>query len=419
MLVGDILLSAREAVPDLPGVLPAPGSEITFAAQGGSGNPFNAGTYFLVATYTNLWGETSVGPETSLALDGASSITVTVTASPFISFIVSLNVYLGYSAGGEIMLYNFAAPLTDPTYTIDTTTAVVVGTPPEGNCAFLPDTGGPVAGAGQIFRWLTDALNRLSSLNGGIPDQSGFSTQTGKANYQIPGDWQSLGNAWYDGYPLMMGSSSLVFRHNTITALSGMMSFTQVTDRLIVELFAQADRTAGVGSLSVNMTALDVVAQTAALDGWVLPFGLAQIGVPPTYEVVSYTMEGDNLVSLVRGLGGTNPRAWLVGTPVLELNVQITGMRAPQLYAPGTANNSLTIPSSWVPLMHLYLLARYRRIEQQEDEASKLMKQFEDGAKEATKRKPVLGDRQINPQDSVAVDVYPLLSKEFGGGIIP
>jgi hypothetical protein len=95
------------------------------------------------------------------------------------------------------------------------------------------------------------------------------------------------------------------------------------------------------------------------------------------------------------------------------------GLRAPQLYKPGMAMNTLRLPSTWVPLMHKYLLSRYRQIEQQQDDSDKLLQQFQAGAKEATKKKPAVGDRQIQPQDNVGVEVYPLLSREFGGGIIP
>jgi len=420
MFVGDVLLSAREAVPDLPGVIPAPGAnDLIFNQTAGAGNPLPVGNYFLVATYVNLRGETSPGPETQIQVTLGNAILVSLTQLNQTTLqLAAINIYMGQSSGGEVQQFTFPAPLAGP-YTIGSNTPFTIVTPPMGNSAFLLDSGGPVASASQIFRWLTDALNRLSGLNGGIPDFSGFGTQVGKANYQVPGDWQSMNDAWYDGYPLMMGSSSLVFRHNTITALSGMMSFTQVADTLVVELFAQANRTAGIGSLSVAMNQLSAVAQTAGFTGWVLPFGLAMLGSPPIYEIVSYTMQGNNLVSLVRGLGGTNAQTWQAGTPVSELNCMFKGLRAPQLYAPGMAANTLRLPSSWIPLMHLYLLARYRRIEQQEQEAAQLMQQFEAGAKEATKKKPVLGDRQIQPQDSVGVEIFPLLSRDFGGGIIP
>lgn len=418
MLVGDVLLSAREAVPDLPGTLPAPQSTAEIAIAGAviaNGNLAN-GAYYVLATYSTLWGETSVGPEASLTLSSYpnNGITVDVSGCPYLPLVAAINVYLGRGPGLEIQKYTFSQPLAGP-YTIVLTTSYALSPPPQGNSAFLLDSGGPVASASQIFRWLSDCLNTLSSLNGGIPDQGGFATQIGKANYVMPGDWQSLTNAWYDGYPLNMGSSALVFRHNTITALAGMMNFTQVSDRLVVELFAQPVRTAGVTSLSAPMSVTDTIAQTQGLTGFVLPFGLVQIGT----EIVSWTGSGNNLISLVRGLGGTSPQAWGNGTPVIELNCHFSGMRAAQLYTPGMAASTLTVPSDWTPLLHLYLLARYREVEQQGEDAERLMKRFMSGALEATKQKPVIGDRQIQPQDSVGVEVWPLLSHDFGGAIIP
>ena len=426
MLVGDVILSAREAVPDLPGVLPAPGTEIVFAAGIGTGAGFPVGNYFLVATYVNQWGETPAGPETQVHIVLTAAQIAVTPNGPLLGSITALNVYMGNASGAEIFQYTLPGPIAPGvTLFLSASTPYNLVTPPQGNSAFLPDSGGTVAGASQVYRWLTDALNRLSGLNGGIPDMSGFATQTGKANYQVPGDWQSLRDAWYDGYPLFLGSPSLVYRHNVVTSLSGMMSYTQVADTLVVELFAQPIRTAGVGSLSVAMLANSVVAQTAGMTGWVLPFGLAQIGAGSSgggnypYEIVAYTTSGNNLVSLVRGLGGTNAQAWGIGTPVYELNVMFDGLRAPQLYQPGMGANTLRLPSSWVPLMHKYILSRYRQIEQQQDESDKLMQAFEAGAKEVTKKKPAVGDRQIQPEESVAVDVYPLLSRVFGGGIIP
>lgn len=418
MLVGDVLLSAREAVPDLPGVLPAPGTEITFAAVADAVTPLPAGTYYLKTTYVNPWGETSASAEISVAVAANQSLQMTVAQNPVIKLLSAINVYLGTSAGNEIQQYAWTSPAA-ATFAINSSLTPTPATPPLGNSAFLLDSGGPVAGAGQLFRWLSDALNRIGGLNGGIPDQSGLATITGQANYTVLGDWQKLENGWFDGYPLFMGSSGLVFRHNTITALTGMCNFTKVADQLVVELFAQPDRTAGTGQLSGAMTLAATSAVTGGLSGWVLPFGLAMLGTAGNFEIVSYTLNGNTLGSLIRGLGGTNPQAWPNGTPVTELNFHFTGLRAPQLYTPGMAYNTLRVPSTWVPLLHEYLLARYRRIEQQEDEATKLIQQFEVGIREATKKKPTAGDRQIQPQEQVAADIYPLLSRTFGGGIIP
>jgi len=423
MYVGDVILSAREAVPDLPGVLPPPdATQITFSASNATGTqaPLPPGNYYLCATYSNPWGETSPGPETQITVGPNQVILVVIVIAyqPGYQF----TVYMGKTPGGEYVQYVYQAPFTNTAYVIDINSAYNYVSPPLGNSAFLPDSGGSVASAGQVYRWLNDALNHLSALNGGIPDMCGFQTVIGKNNYVMPGDWQTLSDAWYDGYPLLMSSSSLVFRRNPITALAGQMSFTQVADTLVVELFAQPNRSAGYGVLSAPMTSTAAALQTTGLQGWLLPFGLAQIGAGGAYpyEIVSYSTSGANLVNLVRGLGGTNAQAWPANTtPVYELNCMFKGLRAPQLYSPGMAANTLRLPSSWVPLMHKYLLSRYRQIEQQQEESDKLLQQFQAGAKEATKKKPAVGDRQIQPADNTGVEVYPVLSREFGGGILP
>lgn len=423
MFVGDVIMSAREACPDLPGTLPAPGPEIVFFPQAGA-NPLPPGAYYLQATYGNLWGETTPGPEVQLTVVSGQTIFVLIGSSRFLNAITFINVYVGSTAGGEIQQYNFTGPFTtSSTLQITSASTLDIVTPPQGNSAFLPDSGGPVASASQVFRWLQDALNRLSSLNGGIPDFGGFATVNGQSQFTVPGDWQTINDAWYDGYPMFVGSSSLVFRRNTIPALSGMVSQSQVADTLVVELFAQPIRTAGWGTLSVAIDQTTNFAQAANLTGWVLPFGLLMFGNPAArpanFEIAAYTGQGSNFANMVRGLGGTNAQAWPMGTLVSELNVMWKGLRAAQLYSPGMASWTLRLPSSWVPLMHMYLLGRYRQIEQNQSEADGLFKAFEAGAAQATKKKPAVGDRQIQPLDNVAVDVYPLLSRTFGGGIVP
>jgi hypothetical protein len=424
MLVGDILLSAREAVPDLPGTLPAPATQteihaapVTFA--GGLLPVQGFTTFYLVFTYSTAWGETSPGPEIVITLAaGQNAIFVNPAPSPMQPLATAFNCYLGTSSGGEVQRYTF------PMTTQENPVAGIPGTfsfatPPQGSSAFLLDSGGSVASAQQLFRWLSDALHAVATANGGIPDACGFPTIIGRQNYTLPGEWKNLDAAWYDGYPIDLGSAKNVFRHNTLNGLSGQLSYTQVADTLVCELYPQPQRTAGVTTLSAAIAATDVTAGTNGSGGFVLPFGLARFGVPPNYEVVSYSGMGTGLQQLVRGLGGTSGQAWPAGTAAYELNCMFTGFRSPQLYTVGQATNTLRIPPDWTPYIHMYLLSRYRSIEQQEQEASTLMKAFDGYLKSCSKRKPAVGERQIQPQDWVGADVRAGLSSTFGGIIIP
>lgn len=426
MLVGDILLSAREAVPDLPGVLPAPASagEIHAAAATNAGGLLTANaTYYFVCTYSTPWGETMPGPEQSITLAGGqNSLSFNPAPSPYLYILpwasASFNVYLGLGTGAEVQRYSF------PLEGIENIVANIAGTyvfatPPQGNSAFLLDSGGPVASAQQLFRWLTDALRALSGANGGLPDVSGFATVVSKQNYQVPGEWRSLDNLWYDGYPMDAGSSTGVFRRNVLNGICEQLSYVQVADNLVVEVYPQPQRTAGATTTTAALSTTATTVTTNGAGGFVLPLGLAMLGTPPAYEIVSYSGMLPGLANLIRGLGGTNAQSWPSGTAVTELNVYFTGLRSPQLYTVGQAANSIRIPLEWTPKIHLYLLARYREIEQQRSEAKDLTQEFETYLKSLSRRKPIVGDRQIVPLSDQGLDVRPGLSSTFGGILIP
>ena len=430
MLVGDILLSAREAVPDLPGSLNAPAtSEITATPVAGTGGLIPGRTYYLVMTYSTLWGETEPGPEVAVVMGaGQNTISCNPAGSPYnlignglaagFGGNLFFNVYLGQASGAETAKFTFPLLGVENAVTF-LPGSFTIATPPTGNSAYLLDAGGPVAGAQQLFRWLTDALRALSGANGGVPDVSGFPTIVGKQNYQVPGEWRDIDNAWYDGYPMTPGSSTGVFRRNILNGLSEQISYVQVADNLVVELYPQPQRTAGATTTTAAMAATDTSVGTNGNGGFVLPLGLAMLGTPPTYELVSYSGMLPGLANLIRGLGGTNAQAWASGTAVTELNVYFTGLRSPQQYTVGQAANSIRIPLEWTPKVHTYLLSRYRVIEQQQSEADSLMKDFEAYLKSLSRRKPILGDRQIIPQSDQGLDVRQGLSRTFGGLLIP
>lgn len=419
MLVGDILLSAREAVPDLPGTLVAPQVGDIAVSVVGSANPLPAGTYYMQLTYGTLWGETNPAAETNITLISGQALRIDATNSPYLNVIAFVNVYTGVASGAEIRQYNLLLSTVNPVGVIDATTPFSIAPPPQGNGAFLLDSGGPVASAAQIFRWFRDALNSIAAANGGVPDTCGFPTVLGKALYTLPGDWKDIDAAWYDGYPVFLGSGKQVYRHNPLTSVSGMMSYSQVANQLVCEMFPQPVRTAGTGTLVAALALTDTQVLTNGFNGFVLSFGLVQLGAGSNVEFVSYTASGNSLTSMVRGLGGTTAQAWPINTPMTEMNVMFAGWRAPILYYPGMAATVINLPSDWVPLLHKYLLSRYRLIEQQDEDAVRLEKEFFAGLASATKRKSPIGERQIQPLDTTMVDVFPGLSRTFGGLIVP
>ena len=100
-LLGDILFSVRNKIPDLPPCLPPVSATVTVVSATGSTLP--TGTYACIVTQRNNWGETLYASETTGLVVGANQgILVTSTLLPGA---VAIRAYLtlpGGSAGSEI-----------------------------------------------------------------------------------------------------------------------------------------------------------------------------------------------------------------------------------------------------------------------------------------------------------------------------
>lgn len=405
-LVGDILISARELFPDLPQLLSPP------AALGGapisSSNSLPTGTYYIVFTQYNQWGQSLQSSEISVTVSSGQAIQITGT---FPANITQMRAYLGLNSGGENVYVNFTAlPLT-----IDATTILLSETPPTRSTAYLPDSDGGALSAAALYRWLNDGLFAASTICDGLPDFSAVGSVSGQPIYNLTGTWKKVSNAWYDGYPLSLGRKTDVFRRNNVTGLVGTMTAYQSTNRLIVELWPQPSRTSGQTTTTATMT---VGSNSVALatSNFVLGFGLAMIGT----EMVEFgSNAGGVLAQLTRGMGGTIPQAWPASTPVTELNVMVSGHRVPTGYSVGQAPSTFYLPPGWEHAMETYLISRFKKAEQQVKEAQELMQEFESAVKRLNANRIVTGPRQISASAGRGSETYPGLGSIFGGVIVP
>lgn len=196
-LVGDIILAAREQFPDIPQTLTAPS---ILSGTPGSGGTLPSGTYYVIVTNVNQWGET-----TGSAEGGPYSVSANGTLAVVASDVAGVTLQRVYvsttgSPGGE-SFYVTGVP----------GTSIVVGTagqtqypgqPPNFNTAFNPDADGSSIGAFTIYRWLNDALTEISRMSGGILDMTGVQAQLNQADYVIPANppWVRFTDVWFDGY---------------------------------------------------------------------------------------------------------------------------------------------------------------------------------------------------------------------------
>jgi hypothetical protein len=379
-LVGDVIMVVRSLGPDPPGVIPPP-SALAFSAVSLAGSTLAAGTYYVKATFTNPWGETTPQAEATVAISSGQAIQVSGTLP---SNANSVNVYIGTASGAENAVASFTSlPGNIGAY------PSLAASPPAENTAYNPDSNGGFVSASVVYQWLREAVQQFGMMSNGIKDITGIGSSLGQGMYPVIGTWRKVTNAWYDGWLMSKISRDNFYYHNSATGITWMIDVSSLRNNFpTIDTWPQANRT----STSTTLTsALSSTASTAnvAAPANMLPLGLVAIGNygsgngsppnPSQIEIVQYAQIGSGqLLGLVRGLGGTQPQAWPSGTAVTELNLRIAGKRMPN--PPGVGNSTLVIdvPAGTESILTAYLLSRYREAEQDGANAQRLLKAFYD-----------------------------------------
>jgi len=410
MLVGDIIFGIRSAITDLPGTLPAPANPTV--ANNAAASTLPNGVYFGFITFRTPWGETlpNATEFTVTTTGGSPSIQITAPALPPGASVMRVYLTLAGGLAGteQQMLESATLP-----FTISTPgTAALV---PTRNTAYIPDADGDSFSAGLIYQWFNDALKICSQICGGLPDWGGVSTVSGQGSYVVPGMWRTISDVWYDGYPLAMDKRGNIFRRNPVTSSVLSQVVTSLfTERMMIEVWPQAARTAASSTLASGMASTDTSATLVSTAGFLLTNGFAQIGS----EIVQYAGTASNILAgLIRGLAGGAPSAYAIGTTVSEINLFFGGWRmyAPA-FTPGQALLTIPVPVGWETMLPIYGLARVKLAEQNAQEYSALKKDFEETMKAWWKtNKVTTGPRQVG-EESTALEVVPNLG---GGWVIP
>lgn len=416
-LVGNIIMGCRNAAVDVPqGLLTPPAAELAAALFATSvGVTLPVANYYVKLTYRTVWGgETSAGPETGpLAVDATHGIQITGSLPLGVSAVVA---YIGTAFGAE----TFAFVSTSLPLQITSIAGGYPAAPPLRNRAYLPDTDGAALSATAIFDWLNDGLKEASAkCGGGMPDMSGVASVAGQGLYQLQGSWWRCLKAWYDGYPMSISGSDVIFRKNKVTGNYSMGFFVaEVQDRVLIEAWPQPSRTSGQMTLTNAITATQTgnIAVTAGASQFVLGFGLAQIGT----EIVYYSnLPAGQITVVARGMGGTIPQAWPANTPVLELNLMFIGLRNAPIYSVGQSSLTLNVPPGWEPALSAYMRYRFKQAEKDYKGAQAEYKQFSDTIAGLPLNKPVGGPRQIQIGGSRGVETMSGLGTTFSGVIVP
>lgn len=422
MQVGDIILEVRELITDVPQTMAAPilTSVTPVTVAGGLIVP---GTYFIVLTQTNQWGETGpsteVGPITVSLPNNAFQIAWSSASSG--PFGTGVKVYAGFSSGQETQ-WGAVSPIPSTPFTLLALTNN--GAPPIHSSAYNPDTDGGAFAASSLFRWLSQGLTECSRIAGGIMDYTGVSTVQGQPLYVMPGEWQSFSDVWYDGYPVSMIGRNTMFRKNTVqSSVLGAMTISVRDNRVIAEVWPQPARTAEITSTTAPFGLTDITINVADTSGFALPFGFAQLGpVAPslTTEIVSYSaLTGTTISGCVRGLsGGIAISSVSAGITVQEINLFMNGKRIfTTPYAAGSSQTVIPVPAGWDELLVNFMLSKAKQAEQDFQESARLRKVFDEQITGwARTNRQLAGPRQITLRDEEFSIANP---HPFGGTVIP
>ena len=419
-LVGDCLMALREQAADPPSSLPAPTSVAVTPAPTGS-----TSIWFTVTQLTP-WGESNPSTEVVLT-NGAIGSTFTVNGN--CSFAATaLRVYFSLAGAGlEDRYYQYPIPaggvgaFSIP-FTLSTA-GITPGYAPARSSAWLPDTDGTSLSAAALYRWINEGLDVLTGLTDGIRDVTGIPSTDGQAQYQLISNWRKIDNQFFDGWPMAAGNKSDVFRHSNVVGISGIGVLNQDSVIQQVEFYPQSSRTSGNGTLASALSATaTAIPYTPGSSGWVLGFGLALLGPypadPSACELVYYSGNVSNSLSPVtRGMGGTFATAWPAGTPLLECNLYLTGLRYPTHYSRGQSANQLGLPPAWIDALKDYLSSRFKGAEQDVEGQQALLKSVEQKCLSIKGNRQVMSRRRVQAGGATGVETVEGLGGYFGGVI--
>lgn len=414
MLVGDIIIAARALMPDLPRTLPPPAG-LAAGVVAANGSTLPTGTYTVILTFTNQWGETqATAAVTGLVIGANQGIQVTAPAFNTNPAATGCRAYFALT-GQPYVQYQASSSLP---FTIST--PGLPGTPPTRNTSFYPDSDGNAVSAYTLYDWLNDALTVASYVCKGIPDTSGIQMTSGQGFYTMPGIWDKLENCWYDGFPVAFDARSGAFYRNVLSGITFIAILQTSADRQILELQPQPSRTGGTDTLSAQAGLTDTtLSLTGNASSFGIALGMAMLGTAPNVEIVSYgRISTPGLIGVARGLGGTQQQVWAANTPVTELNFRFGGLRLSQriAYTPGNSAVTLQVPPGWKPALVDYLVGKFREAEQNVQGAGESLKKFTSFCKDYMKgTKQTAGPKQLG-YVTPAGDGYP--SASSGGRII-
>lgn len=226
-----------------------------------------------------------------------------------------------------------------------------------------------------LILWINDASRLIALAAPVIKDWTGLPSIAGQDVYTLPANVTDVKRAWYNLLPLTMGSEGDDIFLNQISGNSWWVSpHSQTGHGNAWHLWPVPTDTHGSTTLTGNITATQSTLPITDSAGF-QTYGFLTVDD----ELMRFASLPDpgtpgNITNVLRGQGGTTAATHLSAATVTECNIMFQVTRLPVKIV--TPNDEVEIPESLWPLIELYVLAKVRSAEQNEEAALGMRREF-------------------------------------------
>lgn len=268
-----------------------------------------------------------------------------------------------------------------------------------------------------LVQWINDASELIGLAAPVVIDWWGVQSIGGQDLYPIPSYILDMRKAWYDLKPLTIDSEGDDIFTTKVGGPSwwfGLHSTSAETN--IWHVWPAPSRTGSVTTLSASIGATDTVIPVVDPSQF-MTFGFATIEneliryatVPQKFTPGAQVTQGA-LSQVLRGQGGTAPVAHQAGVAVVEDNIMFNCSRLPIRIVAVT--DPVEIPKPLWALIELYVLAKVRATEQNDEMATQLRKEFFSLVEQLANKAQLSKSRQ-----GLQVRVLPLARQLYAGRV--
>lgn len=275
--------------------------------------------------------------------------------------------------------------------------------------AQIPDPVASAADDGDSFsydtlrRWINDAMRIMATTSPIIEDWYALQSQEGMDIYVLPNEALSVEQLFYDLLPCVRAPEALTIFTSKITSRGYYFGPHRMHAQQSIQVWPASDRTGSTTTLTAGMTTTDTTISLTNATAF-KSYGFLSVND----EIILYrtiNAAGTSVTNILRGQAGTAPDTHNNGATVTELNIIMKMSRLPvPLVQP---EDVIEIPTSLVPMLELYVMAKVREAEQESVIAMQMRRDWDQAMTKLTNSAQLAGIRQgLQVSSAIGPDLY-------------